>query len=114
MEKERSQPRTVVGTVVSDKMQKTITVREDRLVKHGVYGKYIHRASQYKAHDENGEAHLGDQVEILATRPLSKTKHWRLLRVVRRAAERHDDAAVLEAEGAASGGDATAGEEASS
>lgn len=76
--------KTVVGTVVSDKMQKTITVREERMVKHPLYGKYIRRASTYKAHDERSEAREGDTVEILHARPLSKTKAWRLLRIVRR------------------------------
>jgi small subunit ribosomal protein S17 len=92
MASERARKRTVVGTVVSDKMDKTISVREDRLVKHPMYGKYVRRASIYKAHDENNEAHEGDQVEILETRPLSKTKHWRLARVVRKAGARHVDA----------------------
>ena len=76
--------RTVVGTVVSDKMQKTISVREDRMVKHPKYGKYIRRKSIYKAHDERGDAREGDIVEIVEARRISKNKHWRLLRVVRR------------------------------
>ncbi len=91
MARERARKRTVVGTVVSDRMDKTISVREDRLVKHPMYGKYIRRASIYKAHDENNDAHEGDQVEILESRPMSKTKHWRLARVLRRAGARHVD-----------------------
>jgi small subunit ribosomal protein S17 len=75
---------TVVGTVVSDKMDKTITVREDRLVRHPMYGKYQRRGTTYKAHDERNEAHEGDQVEIRYARPLSKSKRWRLVRVLRR------------------------------
>jgi len=77
--------KTVLGTVVSDKMDKTITVREERLVKHPVYGKYVRRATVYKAHDETNQAEVGDRVEILFTRPLSKSKSWRLLRIVRKA-----------------------------
>ena len=79
--------RTVTGTVVSDRMDKTITVRDERLVKHPLYGKYVRRSTKYKAHDERNEAREGDRVEILFTRPVSKTKSWRLLRVLRRAGE---------------------------
>jgi small subunit ribosomal protein S17 len=79
----RSPRRTVVGTVVSDKMHKTITVREDRLVRHPKYGKYVRRQVVYRAHDEREQAKTGDVVEIAHTRPLSKTKHWRLVGVVR-------------------------------
>lgn len=82
----KSQPRgrrvTVVGTVISNKMTKTITVREDRLVKHALYGKFVRRNTTYKAHDEQGKARLGDRVEIAFDRPLSKTKSWRLVRVI--------------------------------
>ena len=87
MASERSKMRTVTGTVVSDKMNKTITVRDERLVKHPLYGKYVRRSTKYKAHDERNEAREGDRVEILFTRPVSKTKSWRLLRVLRRAGE---------------------------
>ena len=75
---------TVIGTVVSDKMQKTIAVREDRLVRHARYGKFLKRSTVYKAHDEQEQAGLGDEVEIAFARRLSKTKSWRLVRVVRR------------------------------
>ena len=85
MATERAKMRTVTGTVVSDKMDKTITVKDERLVKHPRYGKYVRRSTKYKAHDERNEARAGDKVEILFTRPQSKTKSWRLLRVVRRA-----------------------------
>lgn len=83
---ERGLRKTVVGVVTSDKMNKTITVSVERLEKHSRYGKYVRRSTVYKAHDENREAHTGDTVEIMATRPLSKTKRWRLARVVSRAA----------------------------
>ncbi len=91
---------SVVGTVVGNKMQKTITVREDRLVRHALYGKFVRRSTLYKAHDEQGEARLGDQVEIAFTRPLSKTKRWRLVRVIAR-----DALAAETLGGAAEGGE---------
>lgn len=81
--RERGQRKTVTGLVVSDKMDKTITVREERLVKHPLYKKYVRRATKYKAHDEHNTAHEGDLVEIAFDRPLSKTKCWRFVRVVR-------------------------------
>ena len=83
MSSERGMRRVVTGKVVSDKMDKTITVRQERLVKHPLYGKYIRRATTYKAHDENNTARTGDVVEITSSRPVSKTKNWRLVRVVR-------------------------------
>lgn len=73
---------TVIGTVVSDKMDKTITVRVDRTVEHSQYGKYLKRSSKIKAHDEEEQASEGDKVEIAETRPLSKTKSWYLVDVV--------------------------------
>jgi small subunit ribosomal protein S17 len=85
MANERAPKKTVTGTVVSDKMDKTITVREERMVKHPLYGKYVRRATVYKAHDEGNQAEAGDRVEILFTRPISKSKRWRLLRVLRKA-----------------------------
>jgi small subunit ribosomal protein S17 len=83
MSRERGKRRTVVGEVVSDKMDKTIKVREQRLVAHPLYGKYVRRDTMYKAHDETNQAHVGDIVEIAFGRPMSKTKNWRLVRVVR-------------------------------
>jgi small subunit ribosomal protein S17 len=80
----RGARRTVVGTVVSDKMTKTIAVREDRLVRHDKYGKYLKRGVTYKAHDEERTAKEGDLVEIAFTRRLAKTKHWTLVQVIRR------------------------------
>ena len=84
---ERGQRRVVVGVVTSDKMNKTRRVEIPRLVKHARYGKYIKRRTICKVHDEKNEAHTGDTVEIMETRPLSKTKNWRLLRVVAKAPE---------------------------
>lgn len=75
---------TVIGLVTSTKMKDTITVREERMVKHPLYGKYIRRHTKYHAHDAGNTAATGDEVEIVQTRPISKTKNWRLLRIVRR------------------------------
>ena len=74
-----------VGTVVSDKMQKTIVVRIDRRVPHPIYGKMVTRTSKFKAHDEENSAKTGDTVRIEETRPLSKDKRWRLVEIVERA-----------------------------
>ena len=78
--------RTVTGRVVSDKMDKTITVLVERRVKHPMYGKYLTRSSKLHAHDEKNECHIGDVVTVYGTRPLSKTKTWALLRIEERAA----------------------------
>ena len=82
---DRGRRRLVQGKVVSDKMDKTIKIHEERMVKHPLYGKYVRRRTVYKAHDERNEAREGDLVEIAFTRPISKTKCWRLVRVVRSA-----------------------------
>lgn len=74
--------RTLSGRVVSDKMDKTITVLVERRVKHPLYGKVIIRSKKYHAHDENNECQIGDLVEIQECRPLSKTKAWSLVRLV--------------------------------
>ncbi len=76
--------RTLTGRVVSDKMDKTITVVVERLVKHPLYGKYIRRSTKLHAHDENNECREGDVVVIQECRPISKTKSWRLVRIVER------------------------------
>jgi small subunit ribosomal protein S17 len=76
--------RMAVGVVTSDKMNKSRRVEIPRLVKHQRYGKYIRRRTICYVHDEANESHLGDTVEIMETRPLSKTKNWRLVRVVTR------------------------------
>jgi small subunit ribosomal protein S17 len=81
----RNKRRLVVGTVTSDKMDKTIKVTVQREMKHPIYEKRIRRSSIYTAHDENNEAHVGDRVEIMETRKLSKSKCWRLTKVVARA-----------------------------
>ncbi len=73
------------GTVVSNKMQKTITVLVQRKVKHPIYGKFIRRSKKFMAHDEQGQCNIGDKVRIMETRPLSKLKRWRLVEVLERA-----------------------------
>ncbi len=82
---ERAQRRERVGRVVSDKMDKSITVAVDRQVKHPIYGKFITKTTKYMAHDENNEANEGDTVRIMSTRPLSKRKSWRLVEIVEKA-----------------------------
>jgi len=82
---ERGQRRLETGVVTSDKMNKTRRVEIARLVKHVRYGKYIRRRTICYVHDEQNDSHTGDTVEIMETRPLSKTKSWRLVRVVTRA-----------------------------
>ncbi len=77
--------RTLVGRVVSNKMDKTVTVRVERRVKHPVYGKYVVRTTKYHAHDETNQVNEGDLVEIAETRPISKTKTWAVRRVVQQA-----------------------------
>jgi small subunit ribosomal protein S17 len=81
---DRRARRSVIGTVTSDRMNKTIVVQVDRLVKHPVFKKYVRRRSVYKAHDADGVAKKGDRVEIVECRPMSKTKRFRLVRVVHR------------------------------
>ena len=77
--------RTVVGRVSSDKMDKTITVLVERLVKHPIYGKYIKRSTKFHAHDENNICKAGDLVEIKQSRPMSKLKSWALVKVIEEA-----------------------------
>lgn len=77
--------RTLTGTVVSDKMDKSITVLIERRVKHPIYGKYMTRSTKLHVHDENNECRAGDKVEIVECRPISKTKAWNLVRVIERA-----------------------------
>ncbi len=84
---EQSTVRTVTGRVVSNKMDKTITVLVERQEKHPLYGKYIKRSSKLKAHDENNECREGDVVAIAQCRPISRHKAWRLVNVVEKAAE---------------------------
>ncbi|MFQ5713140.1 MAG: 30S ribosomal protein S17 [Candidatus Scalinduaceae bacterium] len=75
--------KTVIGVVTSNKMLKTITVKSEKLVKHPKYGKFVRRVTTYKAHDEENKVSIDDKVEIAETRPLSKTKRWRLVRIVK-------------------------------
>ena len=82
---ERTQRRQRTGRVVSNRMDKSITVAVDRQVKHAIYGKYITKTTKYMAHDENNEANEGDTVQIMSTRPLSKRKSWRLVEIIERA-----------------------------
>ena len=79
--------RTLHGRVVSDKMDKTITVKIERRVKHPVYGKYITRSSKVHAHDEENKAGTGDTVLVMESRPLSKSKSWTLVEIVETAAQ---------------------------
>jgi small subunit ribosomal protein S17 len=87
-QRQRPRIRTVQGVVASDKGNKTIKVLVEYQMKHPKYGKYLKRRTVLHAHDENNEAHEGDTVEIAECRPLSKTKHHRLIRVVQKAPER--------------------------
>lgn len=84
---EQNVVRTVTGKVVSDKMDKTITVLVERRVKHPVYGKYMTRSTKLHAHDESNECNEGDLVTIQETRPISKSKTWKLVRVEEQAAQ---------------------------
>lgn len=77
----------MVGTVVSDKMQKTIVVKVDRQVRHGLYHKYIEKTRRYKAHDEKNEAKVGDRVSLVESRPLSREKRWVLQTIIRRSGQ---------------------------
>lgn len=83
--KERNLRKERVGKVVSNKMQKSITVAVDRKVKHPIYGKFVNRTTKFMAHDEKNEAGIGDTVRIMETRPMSKNKRWRLIEVVEKA-----------------------------
>ncbi len=83
---EEKAKRTVMGRVVSDKMDKTVSVAIERQIKHPTYGKYIRRTSKVMAHDENNECKIGDRVAISETRPVSKNKSWQVVNVIERAA----------------------------
>lgn len=82
---ERSLRKTRVGKVVSDKMDKTIVVAIETSVKHSLYNKIVRRTVKFKAHDENNECRIGDKVLIMETRPLSKDKNWRLVKIIEKA-----------------------------
>ena len=79
---ERNLRKTRTGVVTSNKMAKTITVAVERKVKHPIYGKFVKKTTKFHAHDEKNEASIGDVVRIMETRPLSKTKRWRLVEVL--------------------------------
>lgn len=79
---ERNLRKTRIGVVSSNKMDKTVTVAVERKVKHPIYGKFVKKTTKFHAHDEKNECSIGDVVKIMETRPLSKTKRWRLVEVV--------------------------------
>ena len=74
--------RTLTGKVISDKMDKTITVKVERQVKHPIYGKFVKKTSKLTAHDEKNQCDIGDLVRVMETRPISKNKRWRLTKIV--------------------------------
>jgi len=82
---ERNLRKERIGQVVSNKMQKTITVAVDRKVKHPIYGKFVSKTTKFAAHDEDNTCNIGDTVKIMETRPLSKRKRWRLVEVIEKA-----------------------------
>lgn len=82
---ERNLRKTRIGIVSSNKMTKTITVAVERKVKHPIYGKFVKKTTKFHAHDEKNECTVGDVVKIMETRPLSKTKRWRLVEIVEKA-----------------------------
>ncbi|MSQ56367.1 MAG: 30S ribosomal protein S17 [Limnohabitans sp.] len=84
-EEKKSLKRTLIGKVVSDKRSKTVTVLVERRIKHALYGKIVAQSSKYHAHDENGEFHTGDVIEITESKPISKTKNWVVTRLVEKA-----------------------------
>ena len=85
MAEERGRRQTTVGTVVSDKMQKTVVVEIARLVRHLDYSRMVSRKTRVKAHDEQNACHVGDTVRLMETRPLSKDKRWRVVEVLQKA-----------------------------
>jgi len=88
MSEENKVQRTIVGRVVSDKMDKTVSVAIERLIKHPMYGKFIRRTSKVLAHDANNECKAGDRVSISECKPISKNKSWAVVEVVERAVDR--------------------------
>ena len=85
MSETSSNPRTLTGRVVSDKMDRTITVRVERRVRHPLYGKIIRRSTKVHAHDEENSCRVGDTVKVVECRPISKSKTWRLVEILERA-----------------------------
>ncbi len=88
MSEEKHIHRTLTGRVVSDKMDKTVSVAVERLIKHPVYGKYIRRTTKVLAHDASNECRIGDRVSITECRPMSKNKSWSVVNVVERTADK--------------------------
>jgi len=86
-ETQQTNARKLTGRVVSDKMNKTVTVLVERKVKHPLYGKFVRRSKKYHAHDENNDFHPGDLVLIEETRPMSRTKTWKVVKLVEKARE---------------------------
>ena len=82
---DRNLRKTRIGVVTSNRMEKTVTVAVERKVKHPIYGKFVKKTTKFHAHDEKNECTVGDTVRIMETRPLSKTKRWRLVEVVEKA-----------------------------
>ncbi|MDD7684114.1 30S ribosomal protein S17 [Eubacterium pyruvativorans] len=85
MADERNSRKVKVGTVISDKMDKTVVVAIEDFVRHSLYGKAVKRTKKIKVHDENNECRVGDKIRIMETRPLSKEKRWRLVEIVEKA-----------------------------
>lgn len=85
MSAERNLRKTRIGIVSSDSREKTVTVKVERKLKHPIYGKFVKHTKKFHAHDETNNAHVGDTVLIMETRPLSKLKRWRLVEVIERA-----------------------------
>lgn len=82
---DRNERKIRMGTVVSDKMDKTVVVAVERLVQHSLYAKSVRQTVKFKAHDENNESNVGDKVKIMETRPISKDKRWRVVEIVEKA-----------------------------
>lgn len=80
--KERGNRKVKLGEVISNKMDKTVIVKVERIVKDSLYKKYIHKSTKYYAHDEENKCNIGNKVKIMETRPLSKTKRWRVVEIV--------------------------------
>ena len=82
---ERSRRKVVLGKVISNRLEKTITVLVERRIRHPLYGKYVTKSSKFMAHDQDNTCQIGDMVRIMETRPLSKCKRWRLVEIVKKA-----------------------------
>ena len=82
---ERGKRKVRLGTVISDRMDRSVTVRIERLVQHPLYKKYIRKTKKLTAHDESNTCQVGDKVQVMETRPLSRRKHWRVVKIIERA-----------------------------